>query len=316
MKILVGNTGFVGSNICRNESFDGLFHSSNVEQAFETKPDLLIYAGLRAEKFLANHDPQRDLATIHQAFDNIRKIAPKRTVLISTVDVFKRPLDVFEDTKIDTEGLGAYGFNRYQLEERVREAFEDALIVRLPGLYGTGIKKNFLFDIIHRTPVMLDKYKYENLSQKSALVADAYHQENNGYYKLRELTHKDKTQLRKFFIDCSFNALSFTDSRSVFQFYPLRFLWQHIQTALNHNLRYLNVAVEPIEARDIYEVIAGEVFRNELPGVPANYRMKTRFDTIFNGSNGFILDRTFLLQDIISFAKAEIAQLTKGDEQQ
>ena len=46
---LVGYTGFVGSNIYAAGSFDGAYNSKNIEEAYGTNPDLLIYAGLRAE---------------------------------------------------------------------------------------------------------------------------------------------------------------------------------------------------------------------------------------------------------------------------
>ena len=54
MKILVGYTGFVGSNIYAKGQFDAVFNSKNITQAFGLQPDLLVYAGLRAEKYLAN----------------------------------------------------------------------------------------------------------------------------------------------------------------------------------------------------------------------------------------------------------------------
>ena len=60
-KALVGYTGFVGSNIYAAGGYDGAYNSKNIEEAFGTKPDLLIYSGLRAEKYLANNDPERDL---------------------------------------------------------------------------------------------------------------------------------------------------------------------------------------------------------------------------------------------------------------
>ena len=60
MKSLVGCTGFVGQNIANSCKFDGLYHSKNIEAAYGTNPELLVYAGVRAEMFLANQDPQRD----------------------------------------------------------------------------------------------------------------------------------------------------------------------------------------------------------------------------------------------------------------
>lgn len=40
---LVGYTGFVGSNIYAAGSFDGAYNSKNIEEAYGTNPDLLIY---------------------------------------------------------------------------------------------------------------------------------------------------------------------------------------------------------------------------------------------------------------------------------
>mgnify|MGYP002224763577 CR=1 FL=1 len=64
------------------------------------------------------------------------------------------------------DGLPAYGRNRLQLERWVREDYPNALIVRLPALYGIGLKKNFLFDLHTITPAMLKPEKYTELAQK------------------------------------------------------------------------------------------------------------------------------------------------------
>jgi hypothetical protein len=103
MKMLVGNTGFVGSNLCLTERFDAVFHSTDIENAYGQRPDLLIYAGLRAEKYLANHFPEQDRNAVEQAFQNIIRIAPKKLILISTVDVYSHPANVDEDTTINTQ---------------------------------------------------------------------------------------------------------------------------------------------------------------------------------------------------------------------
>ena len=61
MNALVGYTGFVGSNIYASGEFDSVYNSKNIESAVGTGPDLLVYAGVRAEKFLANNAPEKDL---------------------------------------------------------------------------------------------------------------------------------------------------------------------------------------------------------------------------------------------------------------
>ena len=86
--MLVGYTGFVGSNLSCQYDFTERYNSKNIEDAYGSKPDLLIYAGIRAEKYLANQDPNKDLRNIENAFYNIQQIQPKKLVLISTIDVY------------------------------------------------------------------------------------------------------------------------------------------------------------------------------------------------------------------------------------
>lgn len=90
MKALVGYTGFVGSNLYEKGDFDRVFNSKNIEEAYELCPDLLVYAGMRAEKYLANNAPEKDMELVYQAEENISKISPKKLVLISTIDVYKK----------------------------------------------------------------------------------------------------------------------------------------------------------------------------------------------------------------------------------
>ena len=66
--MLVGSTGFVGGNLAASHAFDGAFHSADIERAFGARPELLVYAGLPAAKYLANTDPAGDLAVVERAF--------------------------------------------------------------------------------------------------------------------------------------------------------------------------------------------------------------------------------------------------------
>lgn len=60
MDILVGYTGFVGSNLTLQKKFDMCVNSSNVKDAYGMNPDLLIYAGIPSEMFIANNDSDKD----------------------------------------------------------------------------------------------------------------------------------------------------------------------------------------------------------------------------------------------------------------
>jgi len=73
MKILVGHTGFVGSNIFESQDFDACFNSKNITESFGLNPEVLVYSGVRAEKFLANKEPEKDFEIIAEAIENIKK---------------------------------------------------------------------------------------------------------------------------------------------------------------------------------------------------------------------------------------------------
>lgn len=303
MNSLVGYTGFVGSNIyaAGRDKIAGAYNSKNITDAYGTEPELLIYAGMRAEKYLANTEPEADMQLVYQAEENIRKIAPQKMVLISTIDVFKNPNGKDEEAEIDTDGLHAYGLNRYRLEQWVRQEYPEALIIRLPGLYGINIKKNFIYDFINVIPFMLKEDKYKELATQDAELAQYYELQANGFYRCRTLTAKEKEHLKGKFRKLGFTALNFTDSRSVYQFYPLSRLWADIQTALHTDIRLWHPATEPVSAGEVYAYLTGEQFINEIAEYPAYYDYRTKYDKVFGGDSGYLMTKRQILDDIKNF---------------
>ena len=300
-KNIVGYTGFVGSNIYAAGDFDAAYNTKNIQDAFGSNPDLLIYAGMRAEKFLANANPNADYDLVLEAENNIEYINPKKLVLISTIDVFKTPIDVDENSVIETDGLNAYGYNRYRLENWVRENFSDALILRLPGLLGKNIKKNFIYDFINVIPSMLRPEKLEELSLRDKSLKDYYVKQNNGFYKVKSLDAAEKDNLKQKFRNIGFSALNFTDSRSSYQFYNLSRLWKDIQIALNANLTLWHPATEPVSAGELYEYLTGKSFVNEIAAAPAKYDYKTIHAELFGGQNGYVDTKNNVKKQIKEF---------------
>jgi nucleoside-diphosphate-sugar epimerase len=149
---LVGYTGFVGGNLMAQHGFDALYNSSNIDEIAGHSFDLIVCAGAPAEKWKANADPAHDLANIERLAAAVTRASARRFVLVSTVDVFGSPIGVDEQSPVSTEGLHAYGRDRRLLEERLAARF-DTTIVRLPGLYGPGLKKNVIFDFLHDNDV-------------------------------------------------------------------------------------------------------------------------------------------------------------------
>ena len=302
--LLVGSTGFVGGNLLAKHTFAAECHSSDITAQYGTRPDLCVYAGVPAAMFLANADPEADLAVMRAARENIRQIAPKRLVLISSIAVLADSRGVYEDSPAqDTEGLPAYGKNRLQLERWVREDFPDALIVRLPALYGAGIRKNFLFDLHTITPAMLRPEKYSELAAKSPLVKSAYTLADNGFYKLNGTT--DPPALRAFFAANDFNALAFTDARSRYQFYNLGRLWSDMEAARAADVKLLHLCTPPVSAAEVYTAVTGKTdWHNELPKPPFDYDLRSRHAALLGGSGDYLCTKQQELDDITRFMRS------------
>jgi hypothetical protein len=296
---IVGYTGFVGGNLCAEHGFDSLYNSRNVESAFGTHPDLLVYCGVPAEMFLANTDPAADAAVCEAAAANVRAIGPKRLVLVSSVAVLDDVNGTDEDYVVDPEGLTAYGLHRYQLEQAVKEIVRDCHIVRLPALFGKGLRKNFIYDLINFFPPVLNRTKYEEFSATEPVIGRAYVLGDSGFYRLT----KPSVELRSAFERLDFSALKFTDSRSVFQFYNLAYLWAHLQMVIAHDIPLLHCAVEPISSADIHREVTGRVFVNEVSARPFNYDMRTKHSELFGGTGGYIFNRGQVALDLKAFVK-------------
>lgn len=303
MVSLVGYTGFVGSNIyaAGKNKIDAVYNSKNIAEAYGTEPDLLIYAGMRAEKYLANTNPEADMQLVREAQENIKKINPKKLVLISTIDVFKSPCEKDEDSEIETSGLHAYGLNRYRLEQWTRENYEDSLIIRLPGLYGINIKKNFIYDFINVIPFMLKEDKFIELSAAENILKEYYEPQSNGFYRCIAENDEERYILKKTFKKLGFTALNFTDSRNVYQFYPLSRLWNDIETALDAGIRLWHPATEPVSAGELYQFLTGGSFINEISQKPVFYDYRTKYDSLFGGSRGYLMTKQEVLEDIKKF---------------
>ena len=174
MNGLIGYTGFIGSNLVKQfkgefplnpRGFDKLYNSKNIQEIEGQAFDLLVCAGAPGVKWKANQDPLTDLCNLVELADHINKTQITRLVLISTVDVFDQKNgdeDNFPDSK---EG---YGANRAWLEHVLSKEFETN-IVRLPAMFGSGLRKNALYDLMHKQRLnsigASDTYQWYNVEK-------------------------------------------------------------------------------------------------------------------------------------------------------
>jgi nucleoside-diphosphate-sugar epimerase len=152
---LIGYTGFVGGNLIRQYKFDHVYNSKNLNEAQNEQFDLVICAAPSAVKWKANQYPEEDLVHINKLTAGLIRIKTSMFVQISTVDVYPDPSNVDETTPIDTTNLHPYGKHRNYLENFIQLNFEEHLIIRLPALFGVGLKKNLIFDLLHNNALHL-----------------------------------------------------------------------------------------------------------------------------------------------------------------
>jgi hypothetical protein len=146
---LIGFTGFVGSNLLRQYDFTDFYNSKNFHEMKEQNYDLVVCAGVSAVKWLANKESKKDLESIGVLESILATINTKQFILISTIDVY--PLTQYSNEDFDCSSMEnhAYGTHRLAFEKFCAEKFDDCTIVRLPGLFGDGLKKNVIYDLLN-----------------------------------------------------------------------------------------------------------------------------------------------------------------------
>jgi nucleoside-diphosphate-sugar epimerase len=102
-----------------------------------------------AAMWIANRDPKGDRAVLDRLVRCLRQVRANRVVVMSTVAVYPLPIGVDEGSPISANDQTPYGRHRRMLEQGVEAHFPETLLVRLPGLFGPGLKKNVVYDLLH-----------------------------------------------------------------------------------------------------------------------------------------------------------------------
>jgi hypothetical protein len=116
----------------------------------------------------------------------------------------------------------------------------------------------------------------------------------------------DKVALKEIFRKVGFSALNFTDSRGIFQYYNLKYLYNDIQKVIDNDIRLMNIATQPIEIGTLHLKLTGEAFDNKVAAKPPYYDFKTKHAAVFGGENGYIQTASFVYDDIKEFVSEMI----------
>ena len=301
---LIGYTGFVGSNLALQYEFTDKYNSKNIREIAGKSYDFCICAGVKAQKWVANQQPEKDLADIQTLIDQLEKAEIKQFVLISTIDVYPQPIDVNEDSIIDKFNLHPYGLNRLYLEGWVAKRYPSHLIIRLPGLFGQNIKKNFIHDLLFPVPSLFNEVFFGSLKEKMTVedfeyVASKYPKLGINYV----WTGNDEAKVASFLQRYGISSLMFTDAEDVFQFYDLSELREHITMCLEHGIQSVNFVSEPIQAQALYRYLYKNSFDNHLNRPKQSYQLKTKYADVLGGSNGYLHNKEEVFERIERYLK-------------
>ena len=144
---LIGANGFVGSSIAKaliaNHDFDLIAVTrSNYEVArIDGYYDILINAAMPSKRFWAQQAPERDFSeTTEKTFKLVNDWNWGKMIQISSISARSQLNTVYGRNKASAEKLVEYG---------------DNLILRLGPMYGNGLDKGVLIDILQNKTVFV-----------------------------------------------------------------------------------------------------------------------------------------------------------------
>lgn len=308
MDAIFGHTGFVGGNLTRQHDFGARFNSRTASEAVGHRFETVACAAAPGSMLDANRDPEGDSERIDALIAVLDRIEARQFALLSTIAV----LDGFgagqDETTEAFEATLAYGRNRRRLEAFCAGRFEQCLILRLPALFGAGLKKNFLFDLCNPAPAMLTASAWDNLGatlapSEMALAQAVYSIEDGGIRRLdraRLAAMPEAALFEAALMRTGLGAVRFTNPESRFQFYGMDRLWSDVERGFAAGVPVLHLAPEPVAADAVHRLVAGRA----MPDAGARVHredMRTRHSELWGAETPYSRSADEVLADLRGF---------------
>ncbi len=302
MDALIGYTGFVGQTLLRQRDFAAQFNSRNIAQSAGQSFDLAVCAAAPGSMFEANRFPERDAQVIDELCASLAQIKARQFVLVSTIAVLDRFDGGADEGTAQFQETVAYGVNRRRLETFCAQHFDQCLVIRLPALFGAGLKKNFLFDLRNPVPSMLPEARFDLLSP--AVQAFYALDERLGMRVLDRgglEASGQRAAIEAEVLAAGLSAVGFTNPESRFQFYAMSQLWTDVQRALTAGLKVLHLAPEPVMAGDVHLALTGQTMAPNAARVHAE-DMRTRHADLWQRSGCYSADAATVMAGLQGFS--------------
>ncbi len=306
---IIGHSGFVGGTLTRQHGFGARFNSKTIDRVAGERFDTVVCAAAPGSMFTANRDPDRDRAAIEALTERLDGVEARRFVLISSIAVLA------DFAGGDDEGTQAfqtdlaYGRHRRQLEAFCETRFQDCLVVRLPALFGPGLRKNFIFDLMNPVPTMLPEARLEVLlgqmepDLRDTLAGFYAPDAATGMLKLdRPALDADpkRPALDAAVRGAGMSATQFHHPDTTYQYYDMSRLWADIGIAQQAELRTIHLATAPLKAADIHARLLG----SEMPDTGAKLHredMRTRHAALWDREGPYLEDGAEVLDKLAAF---------------
>ena len=308
---LIGWTGFVGGNLVNPDLYQDQYNSSNIEEIVGKDYDLVVCAGVKSAMWLANNEPERDLAEIVALIRKLEQCKIGKLVWISTVAVYPDDGGAYSEETHVFETQLAYGLNRRKAELMVAERFPGHCIIRLPALFGKGLKKNLIFDLTNRVPGFLKASvieSLESLADAKALrkIQDTYHFDaGTSMFKYDAAADSDVAETEAILKRVGVSVLDFTNSESRFQYYNLANLQRDIERALELDLHELNLCSEPLSGAEIVESLTGNAFTN-TGARKYLWDVRSVHATHWNQESSYLYSRSEIINDLKDYYRKHL----------
>jgi hypothetical protein len=310
---LIGHTGFVGGALLRQARFDACFNSATIAAIEGRSFGTLVCAAAPGSMLEANRSPERDAAQIDGLIARLATIRAERFVLISSIAVLADFAGVHDEGTQSFQQDLAYGRHRRALEIFVEDHFASSLIVRLPALFGHGLRKNFLFDLMNPVPSLLTDAKHDALMKALdpalARWAGALFASDpvTGMLKLdRAALNADRRRaaLEDAVTAVGASATQFHHPDTTYQYYAIDRLWQDIGIGLEAGLSHLHLVAEPLTASAIHARLTGR----PMPDTPARLHredMRTRHSALWGAEGPYQFSAAATLDRLAAFYASE-----------
>ncbi len=159
---ILGANGFIGSHLV--SVFPDAVRITRESSLIRGKIETLFIAAPTSRKYQVNRFPSEDLVDVN----NILKLIHSSNridniVLVSTIDVYSNLESSSEISECKSEL--SYGGNRHFLETQLSLLGSNLKVCRTGGLFGRGIKKNLIHDLVNRRTEFLLDYNMESTYQ-------------------------------------------------------------------------------------------------------------------------------------------------------